>query len=109
MKIVWKIAEAPSGRYRSFHKRSWPMAYKDSVDGPCLFMLQCEDAYRPANAKDGTHAPLELYIADYSVADQGFKWRKLKRTFATLAEVKETCKTLYEQWPNFAPKDTPKD
>ena len=27
MKLIWKVGEAPTGRYRSFFKRSWPLAY----------------------------------------------------------------------------------
>ncbi len=99
MKLKWKVGEAPTGRYRSFEKRGWPCA--DFADGRCAAMIQCDDSYVPAAAREGNHAPLSVYIADYS-AGKSFKWRKLKLTAATLDEAKAIAANFWSKRPELA-------
>jgi hypothetical protein len=99
MKLEWRVGEAPTGRYRSFHHRGWPCA--EFADGRNAAMIQCEDSYVPANARDGKHAPLFIYIADYS-AGESFKWRKLKMTAATLDEAKAIAANFWAKRPELA-------
>ena len=40
MKLIWKVAEAPTGRFRSFDKRGWPSATYETKDGSCCSVNQ---------------------------------------------------------------------
>lgn len=104
VQVKWKVAEAPTGRYRSFEKRGWPSASFKSNDRPAI-AIYCADSYTPANVKEGRHAELMVNIADYSVEGQGFKWRTLKARFKTLDEAKAAGIRALEAHPDFLPKD----
>ena len=86
MRIKWRVAEPPTGRYRAFAKRGWPCG--EINDRPAV-MLRCEDAYVPARVKTGDHAPITIYVADWGSYERGFKWRLLKKSALTLNEAKE--------------------
>src|ERR1700761_336972 len=86
----WQVQEAPTGRYRSFHRRGWPHA-SYVTDGSALARIECDDDYYAPRVKAGNHAPLKLFFANYNVdpvKDGGFKWLKVKGEFATLDEAK---------------------
>ena len=106
-KIKWKVAEAPTGRYRSFFSRDWPHAYYENGDS-CAF-IKCDDSYRPADAKSGNHSELKLYIADWSISTKEhktFKWKVAVRRPATVAEAKVLLNELLEKFPSFrGPKE----
>lgn len=89
IKLKWEVAEAPTGMYRSFHKRNWPSAY---INGKPAAHIRCEDEYIPRNVKTGNHAPLTVWIADHRASSNPnggtFKWRQLITTHATLQEAK---------------------
>ena len=99
MKLKWTVSEAPTGRYRSFHKRGWP--YAEFADGRNAAMIHCDDSYIPANVREGKHAPLFVYIADYSAGDS-FKWRKLKMNAATLDDAKAIAANFWTKRPELA-------
>lgn len=101
MKIVWRVAEVPSGQYRAFVKRGWPVAYFNSEDGPRAAVIMCEDEYVPAKVKTGDHAPLRISIDDYSGDKR--KMRLLKKKAATLAEAKKLVKAFYDAKPQCLP------
>lgn len=103
VKVKWQVSEAPTGRYRSFFKRSWPTARFKDTDRPAL-MIECEDSYYPANAKTGQHKELSVMVADYSVENEAFKWRRLKARFATLDEAKQAGERFLNAHPEFLPK-----
>jgi hypothetical protein len=75
LKIKWKVADAPTGRYRSFQSRSWPSA---SVNDKQVAYVVCKFTgdqgalfadYKARLAKDCSSGwgPAELIvkIADY--------------------------------------------
>jgi hypothetical protein len=90
LKITWKVAEAPSGRFRSFQDRAWPSA--TYADGQSALHITCVDDYRPKQVKLGQHAELSVNIAVYpetrEAGKSAFEWKRLKAKFATLAEAK---------------------
>lgn len=101
MKHKWKVDAKPTGRYASFDKRSWPSAdYVSEGLEPCA-MLLCDDEYVPANVKTGNHAPLTVCIANHNI--KPWKWRKLVKTAATLAEAKELVVEFLKQHPSWVP------
>jgi hypothetical protein len=100
-KIKWKVGEAPTGRYRSFHHRSWPSA--EYPNDRIAARIECTESYTPYSAKNGGHPPLKLLIADYSVTP--WKWRKAKGEFNTLQEAKDAFTKIVEKFPSIVPKD----
>ncbi|MDI9407779.1 MAG: hypothetical protein QM523_00865 [Candidatus Pacebacteria bacterium] len=82
-KIKWEVSPAPTGQYRSFHWRGWPVGMT-----PCnmKFLIRCADDYVPRNVKNGSHKPLKLSFRDDAVS--GSTAKTFKREFATLAELK---------------------
>ena len=103
VKLKWQVGEAPTGKYRSFVKRSWPTASYKDTDRPAL-MIECEDSYYPAAAKTGQHKELTVMIADYSVTESTFQWRRLKARFAILDEAKAAGERFLNAHPEFLPK-----
>jgi hypothetical protein len=109
-KLKWRINEKPTGQYRSFAKRQFPGA--DYPNGKIAVAIRCEDSYVPANVKSGEHKPLDVLIADWNNETTDgrptFRWRKLKKQFATLGEAKTAATEFLAKHPEFHPKDEPK-
>lgn len=101
MKHKWKVSEAPTGRYRSFERRSWPSA--DYENGKPAAFIQCVDEYQPGRVKTRSHAPLLLRIADYSVTP--FKWRLVTAQYNTISELKVGLIKILDKYPHFIPKE----
>ena len=103
--IKWKMADEPTGKFKAFSKRGWPMGYYS--DGKPALSISCEDAYRPANVKTGDHGPLIVRIAQHHTdpavkAEKGaFTWRKLKSEFKTLDEAKKAGEKAVKNHPEF--------
>lgn len=97
MKLKWKAAEAPTGPYRAFQRRAWPMAYLK--DGRPAFMLTCPDAYVPGLVREGKHGPLTIRVASYHKQAVGFTWLRFERTAESLAEAKERCQRYADKHP----------
>ena len=87
IKLIWKTPSAPTGRFRSFYKRNWPMAYYPN--GEAAAMITCEDAYIPPKVKQGNHEPLTVLIACWTEDVKTFKWAKLREQMETLPKAKE--------------------
>lgn len=105
VKLKWTVAEAPSGRYRSFEKRAWPRAEYKHTDFVAAY-IECEDPYRPADVKTGSHRELKVNIAQYSRHEDGrqlFVWRSLKARFATLDDAKAAAEKFLETNLSFRP------
>ena len=106
LKLKWKNADAPTGRFRSFQKRGWPMASLAGTDIP-LASIECEDSYVPANAKDSTHKPLTVRIANWAPpvdpTQARWRWMKIKGEFATLEAAKAAAQRVLLQHPEFWP------
>jgi hypothetical protein len=100
----WKVSEPPTGPYRSFQKRGWPSAYYKDADESCCARVICDDDYTPARARgEEQHKALTVMIADHSTAPR-WKWRKVKRTFNNLSEVKEWLEAFIKRGENFLPR-----
>jgi hypothetical protein len=108
MKIKWKVSSKPTGSYASFHRRGWPHAYFEG--DKMAAQILCADDYHPPMVKAGTHGPLTIWIADYSIVPTKEKpstwtWCKLVKTAATLQEVKERVEAFYKHNPQMLPKE----
>jgi hypothetical protein len=99
LKVVWKVSESPTGRYRSFHKRGWPSA--EYENGGCAAQIYCDEEYRPSEAKTGDHPALSLHIADHSQTP--WKWRTVKQRYGTVQEAKEAFKEILKMNPHIQP------
>ena len=101
-RYYWKVNPEPTGRYRSFHKRSWPDAWW-KVGERIAASIECPDDYVPRHAKSGNHAPLRVRVADYSQGSS-FTWRTMRGEYATLADAKAALARLLELRPELEPK-----
>jgi hypothetical protein len=99
--IKWQVAPAPTGRYRSFANRTWPIGYYNGTETPAALIL-CEDDYTAKRAKSGVHAELRVRIADHSVTP--WEWRQLKRRYAQLDEAKTAAETFLSNNPHYQSK-----
>lgn len=108
VQLVWRVSDVPSGPFRGFQKRAWPMAYFKGTDNAAV-MLGCDQAYRPKDVADGTHPPLTVYIAQYNLppGKGSFRWRKLVTTYTTLDDAKKAAVIAFDKHPQFIPKGTP--
>ncbi len=108
LKLKWKMAEPPSGRFKSFHKRGWPTATKHGTDIP-MVSIECEDSYTPDRAKTGEHAELIVRIADWTKptdpTQARWRWRTLKARFTSLEDAKAAAKKFLDITPEFWPGD----
>lgn len=103
MKHKWKVGEAPTGRYRSFEKRSWPSAYYTDAQESVCAAIYCDTAYSPSAAKSGQHAELKVCVADHSQVP--WKWRTLAQRFTSLEAAKAAVVAILEKHPHFIPKE----
>ena len=104
IKLEWRVAPVATGRYRSFHRRGWPVAwYKDSGK-PCAF-LYCADEYRPADVREGMHGPIEIVVCHHQHHDRGNSWVriKLRKQAANIGEAKLIVREFLKEHPHFAP------
>jgi hypothetical protein len=107
MKIVWKVQEAPTGTYKSFQQRGWPMAVFMPGDHYAA-TLQCNDDYTPAAGRgDKPHAPLVITVADHNTPNKhgGLRTLKFTERATTLAEAKQRIKRFYKENPHMEPKE----
>ena len=91
-KFKWRVSEAPTGQYRSFFHRAWPMAF---VGEKVIAHMVCKDSYEPRNVRNGNHAEIEIHVADYREGP-AFKWRCMKKRAATISEAKEIFQNFYD-------------
>lgn len=107
LKLTWRVAEAPTGRYRSFQRRGWPSAKWPG--GQPAATLSCEDDYRPAMARgEQAHAEIRVYVADHSLLTSDgrptFKWMLCKARGRSLEQAKAIAERVLAQHPQFHPK-----
>lgn len=101
-KIRWKVAEKPTGRWRSFSNRAWPDAIDEKEN--LMVSITCEDEYSPSRVKTGEHAPLRVLVYDYS-GHHNRKRYKLSKEFKTLKEAKEAAETFLKNHESFFRKE----
>lgn len=109
MKLKWRVAPVPTGRYRSFEERAWPSAEYRNGDQDAAARITCEDEYKPQDVRDGNHRPLTVYVTRWvDPADRGdgaaFVWCKVIEKFATLADAKVGAKRILTDRPHFWPE-----
>lgn len=108
VKLTWRVAEAPTGRYRSFEPRAWPMAHYAGYDHLPAAYISCEDDYTPHRARTGDHAPLVVYVAQWRTregAGPTFDWRRLKSRPTDLGEAKALATRALENNVDFLPSE----
>lgn len=119
IKFKWKVAQAPTGPYRSFHRRSWPHA--EDLTGRMLVRIEClrdgqPHGMSPAGGLATSYTPdlsradvlpdrlsLKVYLADYS-AVPSFKWQRLKGDFTSLKDAKAAAINALAKHEEFWPK-----
>ena len=106
MKLIWRVSEKPTGRYRAFQHRAWPCAYFDAAQDKLAAQLICEDDYRPAAAASGQHAELKVLVNNHNdpKAPKSWKVYTLKQRAKTLQEAKDLVQRFFEANPSWTPK-----
>jgi len=94
--IKWEVLPAPTGLYRSFHRRSWPVGI---VNGKNRVIFLCQDDYVPANVKTGNHSPITILVDLFR--DDEMKLVTLKQTCPTLADAKARAKEFFVTNPHY--------
>jgi hypothetical protein len=106
MKYKWTVAEKPNGKYASFYRRPWPTC--EYENGDYAGCVTCADEYVPSRVKIGDHAPIFVYVADYSIisTEDPCKWarRKMTKSFRTLKEAYAAFALLLKTHPEISPK-----
>lgn len=97
--LIWRVSDAPSGKYKSFSKRAWPMALH--TNGNPAAAIYCADPYDPKKVATEEHGVLTVMIADWSVTP--WKWRKASKECWTLAQAKAEAQRLLEKHIHFVP------
>lgn len=108
MKIVWKVAEAPTGRYRSFERRGWPTAYYGSTEGKPAAFLDCDDQYVPASVRAGAHALIKVVVLHHNHPEANGSWKRfvMKERAVTLDRAKEMVAEFLNAHEDWWPKGT---
>jgi hypothetical protein len=103
-KFKWEVIPAPTGRYRAFQYRGWPLA---TVAGKSAISLTCADSYEGRFSRDASPVhSIKVRVADYREGN-AFVWRLLKNTFPTLKEAKEAGEDFLNEHPEFLIKKEP--
>lgn len=106
--LRWAGSPAPTGKYSSFSKRSWPMAHYS--DGNVAAALYSDLPYSKVNAENG-NAAIRITIADWSVGktaegrrvNGAFKYRTLVQRAGTLSQAKQMAESFVNQHPEYTP------
>lgn len=111
IKLKWKVAPVPTGKYASFEKRSWPDCWYEN-DQPAA-SLSCPDEYVPSKVKEGNHQAITVRIAfwfpEYSKEHGSFQWKKLMKMFADIKEAKLAAETYVKNHPEIWPPEIRKN
>ena len=104
MKIKWTVQPAPTGQYKSFFKRGWPIA--EFENGDLAAVLSCEDGYVPPKVKTGEHAPINITVVLWANATKEKPQPRgtLKARAASLKEAKELVKRFNDANPQHIPQ-----
>lgn len=98
-KLKWKVSEAETGRYASFHKRAFPSAYWN--DGSPAAYMSCELSYQGAYLKSPDLPNGELITIRVTIPDgDKWKWAVLKLKAKSVPEAKQIVKEFFENNPH---------
>lgn len=95
-KIKWTVGPAPTGQFRSFHKRGWPSA---DIKEHTVALLRCKDEYVPSRVKTGDHAPIEIIIWVRSKGHKVPEQKRMKQRASSLAQAKLMVDALFKKSP----------
>jgi hypothetical protein len=107
MKIVWHVDPEPTGRYRSFRRRSWPEASYGERGGKPAAFLYCDDEYVPRLVREGRHGPISIVVLNHNDnSGRRRPWVRfvLKEKAKTLAEAKARVESFLDSHPEWHPK-----
>jgi len=96
IKIKWEVSPAPTGLYRTFHRRNWPVGV---INNKNRILLVCDDVYVPANAKSGNHSPITIKVDVFK--DGEMKLFRMIQTSPTLADAKDRAVKFFVANPHF--------
>lgn len=99
MKLIWKVGEAPTGRYRSFFKRSWPLAYFDKAKNFPAASISHAESYTAALAKADDIGEIEIRVA--IPKGTSWDWARLKARAKNLDEAKKLAADFFERHPEY--------
>jgi hypothetical protein len=108
MKLYWKVQPEPSGRYRAFEHRGWPVAYYGKPDeSKPAAALYCEDDYRPASVRLGNHKEIKVCVYWHAHEKNPTSWTvfTLRKRAATLDEAKQMVQEFLDSHPEWQPKE----
>jgi len=95
VKIKWTVAPVPTGHYRTFHKRGWPVGWANDRN---RVLISCPDEYSPAKVKTGAHAPLTIKVDVFHNGTMSL--RTIRGTSATLADAKARALAFFQDNPD---------
>ena len=98
--IKWKVADRPTGFYRSFERRGWPIGYSNDGSDNIIFLIKCEDEYDPKKVKAGNHGLLKLQMMVTADNDpqRVCKWVTFKKEWSGIDEIKDFAERAVEQY-----------
>lgn len=105
-KVLWRVQQAPTGKYRTFESRGWPWAHYKN--GRPAIALYCSGyAYSPRAIKAGTKYLFRLMVANHKPGDgSAFRWVEFSGKYPmTLEEVKKIAEELLATHQEFWPED----
>lgn len=105
MKLIWRVGEEPTGRFRSFDRRAWPTAYYGSAEGKPAAFIYSDTSYSGSVVKSGRHEPLKVRVLHHNHPDNPESWKVvvLKAEFATLKDAKEAVAKFLESHLDWVP------
>lgn len=92
--IKWKVGEKPTGRFKSFTYRSWPIASYTDDDTPAVQIVPVERGLSYDISRAET---TELYVSVADYREVGFVWLKLQGRAMGLAAAKERGRRMIEE------------
>ena len=97
--IRWEVSPKPTGLYRSFHRRGWPIGFHKETGQRVL--IRCAEEYSPKAVREGTHPPLTVCIDIWDKDNGGLKLVILHAKPETLKDAKDLAEKFFKQRPEF--------
>lgn len=98
-KLKWKVSEAETGRYASFHKRAFPSAYWN--DGSLAASMSCELCYHGSYLRANELPYGNLITIRVTIPDgDNWKWAVLKLKAKSVPEAKQIVQEFFENNPH---------
>lgn len=101
MKIRWKVAEKPTGRYKSFQDRGWPTCEDDKGNPIAMIRHINKASYTPHLAEHNDKPDLQLMIAYRADQETSFTWKGLTGRFRTVKQCKQALTEFIKKYPHY--------